>query len=202
MFAVRDRRGSLVRARLCQVAAGITVAVVGFAALYLPISDPVSAIRYLVSFQTTHSSDGHLVGFAGRVTSRPPWWANLWFAGHAYGPVLTCFIVVAALCAVVLRRDLLVGWCAASLVAPFVFHCFVAHVALSFYWAMWTPMVLVLAALGICELVGRVARLQRTQTFFAVATGIALVLVPVVEGVADSVATAQIHPLGPEALPA
>jgi hypothetical protein len=200
--AAHSRRGSVIRARLGQTAAAVVVAVAGFAALYLPISDPISAIRYLVGFQTTHSSDGHLVGFAGRVTSRPPWWANLWFAGHGYGSVLTGFIVVAALCAVVLRRDLLVGWCAASLAAPFVFHCFVAHVALSFYWVMWTPMVLVLAALGVCEVVGRAARVRRWPVPLAVATAVALLLVPELEGVEESVATAQIHPVGPEALPA
>lgn len=200
--AARSRRGSVIRARLAQTAAAVVVAVAGFAALYLPISDPISAIRYLVGFQTTHSSDGHLVGFAGRVTSRPPWWANLWFAGHGYGSVLSGFIVVAALCAVVLRRDLLVGWCAASLAAPFVFHCFIAHVALSFYWVMWTPMVLVLAALGVCEVVGRAARVRRWPVPLAAATAVALLLVPELEGVEESVATAQIHPVGPEALPA
>ena len=179
------------------------VAVAGFAALYLPISNPVRAIRYLFDFQSTHSSNGHLVGFAGRVTDRPPWWANLWFAGHAYGSVLTCFIVIAALCAVALRRDALVGWCSASLAAPFGFHCFVAHVALGFYWVLWTPMVLVLAALGACEVIRAVtARLRRFQRPVAASVAMAVLVIPVVESVGGSVVTARIRPAGVQVLPA
>ena len=143
--------------RSAQAIAAIALSVLVFAALYLPVGDPLGRIRYLIQFQSAQSSAGHLIGFAGQVSSSPPWWANLWFAGHNFGPVLTVFLVVAALCAVVLRRDLLVGWCLAALAAPFVFHCFIASVALGYYWVMWTPLFLVLAALGAAEVIRRIA---------------------------------------------
>ena len=200
--AARSRDRSLVRVRLVQTAVAVAVAAAGFVALYLPISNPISAVRYLVDFQTTHSSDGHSVGFAGRVTTRPPWWANLWFAGHGYGSLLTCVILGAAACAVVVRRDLLVAWCLAAVAAPFVFHCFVAHVALSYYWVMWTPMVLALAALGVREVIrGAGARAMRFRGPVAVVAAVAVLVVPVVDSVADSVATARIHPAGAQVLP-
>jgi 4-amino-4-deoxy-L-arabinose transferase-like glycosyltransferase len=143
--------------RSAQAIAAIALSVLVFAALYLPVGDPLGRIRYLIQFQSAQSSAGHLIGFAGQVSSSPPWWANLWFAGHNFGPVLTVFLVVAALCAVVLRRDVLVGWCLAALAAPFVFHCFIASVALGYYWVMWTPLFLVLAALGAAEVIRRIA---------------------------------------------
>ena len=200
---------ALLRARLAQVAAAVVVAIVGFAVLYLPISNPISAVRYLVDFQSAHSSAGHAVGFAGRVTTRPPWWANLWFAGHAYGSVLTGFVLSAAAYAVAARRDQLVAWCLAAVAVPFVFHCFIAHVALGYYWVMWTPTVLALAALGAAEAVKRVARAGRIATLglrfqlpIIAATALAVVAVPLLDSVRDSVATARIHPVGPQVLPA
>jgi 4-amino-4-deoxy-L-arabinose transferase-like glycosyltransferase len=193
--AARSRQWAAARERLAQTAAACAVAAAGFAALYLPLGNPVDAIRYLIDFQTVHDDAGHTVGFAGRVTSQPPWWANLWFAGHGYGPVLTCFVVAAAVFAVAVRRDLLVTWCAAALAAPFVFHCFVAHVALGYYWVMWTPMLLALATLGCSELISRVR-----PPFIAV-TAVAVLAIPSVASAADSVVTARIHPLGPQVLP-
>lgn len=208
--AARTRRWPLVRARLAQTAAAVAVATAGFAALYLPIGNPVTAVRYLIDFQTAHSEAGHLVGFAGRVTARPPWWANPWFAGHGYGPVLTCFVLGAALYAPAVRRDLPAGWCLAAVTAPFVFHCFVAHVALGYYWVMWTPMLLALAALGGCELMSRVVRAVsadrdswavRSRVPLVAGSAVAVLAVPVVESAAESVATARIHPAGPQVLP-
>lgn len=208
--AVRTRQWPLIRARLGQAAAAVAVAAAGFAVLYLPIGDPVGAVRYLIDFQTAHSDAGHMVGFAGRVTARPPWWANLWFAGHGYGSALTCVVLGAAACAVAVRRDLVTGWCLAAVAAPFVFHCFVAHVALGYYWVMWTPMFLALAALGGCELVGGVARAASADRGSRVmglrgplvaGSALAVLAVPVVDSVAESVATARIHPVGPQVLP-
>jgi hypothetical protein len=64
-------------------------------------------------------------------------------------------------------------------------------------------MVLALVALGVSDLVRRVARAERLRlrTPVVVATAFALLVVPVVESVSDSVATARIHPEGPQVLP-
>jgi hypothetical protein len=142
-----------------------------------------------------------MIGFAGRVSSSPPWWANLWFAGHNYGPALTVFLLVAALCAVVLRRDALVGWCVAALVAPFIFHCFIANVALGYYWVMWTPMFLVLAALGAAEVIRRAASLPRLAMPVALVTGAAVLAVPVGESIDQAAIVADIRPTGVMVVP-
>jgi hypothetical protein len=190
--------------RAVQAVAAIALSALVFGCLYLPVGDPLGRIRYLIQFQSAQSSAGHLIGFAGQVSSSPPWWANLWFAGHGFGSLLTVFLVVAALCAVVLRRDQLAGWCLAALAAPFVFHCFIANVALGYYWVMWTPMFLVLAALGAAEVIRRAAGAARTRTpraaRFAVpvalVAGAAVLAVPVGESIDQSVMVAKLQPTG------
>jgi 4-amino-4-deoxy-L-arabinose transferase-like glycosyltransferase len=141
--------------RIAQAAVACLAAVLVFVGCYLPFGDVIGRIEYLVRFQSEHSSAGHLVGFAGRVSTHPAWWANFWFAGHGLGTILSWTLATTALAAVILRRDRLVWWCVASLVAPFVFHCFVASVVLPFYWVMWMPAVISLSALGTGELVTR-----------------------------------------------
>lgn len=96
----------------------------------------------------------HLIGYAGRVTAHPAWWANLWFAWHSLGPRLVSTILASAAVAVIVRRDRLVAWCLAALAEPFVFHCVIAGNALPFYWVLWMPAVIALSAVGIRELVG------------------------------------------------
>ena len=195
-------RSRLILVRLGQTVMAIALALVVFVALYLPIGNPVTSIRYLLAFQSAQDSAGHLVGFAGRVSLFPPWWANLWYAGHNYGSTLTGFLVAAALCAVVLRRDLLVGWCVAALVAPFVFHCFIARVAQSGYWVMWTPMFLTLAAIGAAEVVKLALRAPRMAIPTALATGAAVLVVPLGSSIDQSVLVADLHPTGVKVLPA
>lgn len=198
----RDRAALLRRAG--QAGAAVAVSVLVFAALYLPLGNPVSGIKYLVDFQSAQSSAGHLVGFAGRVAMLPPWWTNLWFAGHSYGSVLTVSLVVSALCALVLRRDRLTAWCAAALAVPFVFHCFIANVVLGYYWAMWTPMFLTLAALGAAEVVMRAKSMSGgpvAKALLAGVSGVALLAAPAVETVAQSVTVSQIKPTGAQVLP-
>jgi 4-amino-4-deoxy-L-arabinose transferase-like glycosyltransferase len=201
--AERDRRAILTR--LGQTLAACALAVIAFLALYVPFSHPIARIRYLIAFQTSQSNAGHLVGFDGQVTAHPPWWTNLWFAGHAYGSVLTVFLVAAALCAVVLRRDRLVAWCLTALAGPFVFHCFIAHVALSYYWVMWTPFFLTLSALGVAEVVRRVPLLAagnaRIATPLAILTGVAVLAVPLTESFAESVTVADLKPTGVMVVP-
>jgi hypothetical protein len=200
----RDRRAILTG--LGQAAAAVLVALLVFVALYLPLGNPVTSIRYLVNFQSTQSSAGHLIGFAGQVTSMPPWWANLWFAGHSYGSLLTGFLVAAAVLAVVLRRDLLVGWCAAALAVPLVFHCFIAHVALGYYWVMWTPMFLALAGIGAGEVVKLIIRAVRSVSVplvlpVAVLASAAVLAIPVGESIGETATVADLQPNGVQVLP-
>jgi 4-amino-4-deoxy-L-arabinose transferase-like glycosyltransferase len=162
-LALSARTPRLLGVRLAQTAAAIVVAAGAFLATYVPVGHPLEHIRYLVDFQWGSHRQGHLVGFAGEVSARPPWWANLWFAGHGLGPVVTVTVCASALAAVALRRDRVVWWCLAALAGPFVFHCLVAGNALPFYWVMWMPALFALSALGICAVAARV-RDQRRVT--------------------------------------
>jgi|GEM_PF-899202 len=140
------------RARLLQSLGAVVAAVGTFVCCYLPFGDPAGRIGYLYRFQSRHSRNGHLVGFAGQLSFHPPWWANLWFAGQGVGAVLSWTLPLSMLAAVVLRRDRLVAWLVASLAAPIAFHCWLAGVVLPFYWALWTPAAVALSALGCWEL--------------------------------------------------
>ena len=201
LVAAFTRRRGEILVRLGQAATAIVASVATFVCLYLPVGHPIARIRYLIDFQSAQSSLGHEVGFAGQVSSLPPWWANLWFAGHNYGSVLTVFLVLAALAAVVLRRDRVVGWCAAALAVPLVFHLFIAHVALGYYWVMWTPMFLVLAAIGACEVVRYASKVPRLKAAAALATGAAVLAVPVTQSALESVTVADIQPNGAQVVP-
>jgi 4-amino-4-deoxy-L-arabinose transferase-like glycosyltransferase len=198
----RDRRDILSRVGQAVVAAVFALGT--FGALYLPFPHPIARIRYLLAFQTGQSSGGHVIGFAGRVSAFPPWWANFWFAGHNYGSYLSAFIVVGALCAVVLRRDRLVAWCVAAMAGPIIFHCFLANVALGYYWVMWTPMLLVLAALGSVEVIRRVAAAVsslRPAVPIAILAGVAVLGIPATESVWESYTVADIQPTGVTVVP-
>jgi len=200
-LAARSARQLAVRAgqTLLAVAASVLV----FTAAYLPVGHPLTSIRYLIEFQSAHSHDGHSIGFAGRVTMFPPWWANLWFAGHNWGTALTAVLVIAALAAVCLRRDLVVLW---LLAVPFLFHSFFTHVALGFYWVMWTPAFFALAALGMQALVEAAGRLARdrgsaVRKALPITVAVALLAVPVSASAAQSGRVAQIKPIGIKTLP-
>ncbi|MGI5171177.1 phospholipid carrier-dependent glycosyltransferase [Spirillospora sp. CA-253888] len=153
VLVLRERREPITR--LAQTAAAGALSALTFVALYLPLGEPLSRIWFLVAYQLKHAEDGHLIGFAGRVTAHPPWWTNLWFAGQGLGSVVAGVLVIGWVGALVLRRDRLVGWCVVALVAPVLFHCFVAKVVLGFYWTMWLPPVIALAALGLAALARR-----------------------------------------------
>ena len=135
-LVVAWRQPRVLAERLGQAAVAVVAGLVVFVATYLPFSTPWLRIRYLIDFQRIHSNDGHLIGLAGQVTWHPPWWANLWFAGHGMGAAVTVFVLAFAAVACVLRRDRLVAFCGAALAGPIVFHCFIAGVALSFYWTL------------------------------------------------------------------
>ncbi|HST50102.1 ArnT family glycosyltransferase [Jatrophihabitans sp.] len=193
--------------RLLQALSAVVAAAGAFLCCYLPFGDPAGRIGYLYRFQSRHSRNGHTVGFDGRLASHPPWWTNLWFAGHGVGPMLSWALPLAMLAAVVLRRDRLVGWLVASLVAPLIFHCWLAGVVLPFYWTLWTPAAVALSALGCWELArlagqvrppGLRQRLARGTAGLAAAGALVAIVVPSV-GQLDRVA--RLPRDGPVALP-
>lgn len=188
LFAVRDKRVPLIRG--AQSVAAICTSVVVFASLYLPLGNPIVCIRYLIGFQSDHAGQGHLIGYAGHVSMMAPWWVNFWFLGHGYGPWLTFVLAAGAMSAVAIRRDRLVSWCVAGLAAPVLFHCFMVNVALGYYWVMWTPLFLVLAALGIAAVAEKVA--PRFTMFVAMAA----LACPLVASVGESVNVATMRPRG------
>jgi hypothetical protein len=192
------REPRLLTRRLAQTAIAIVAGLVAFLLPYLPFSTPSLRLRYLIDFQLIHSNDGHLIGLAGEATWHPPWWANLWFAGHGMGAAVTIFVVGFAVVACALRRDRLVVFCLAALVGPIVFHCFIAGVALSFYWTLWMPPLFVLTALGVTEAVRRLQAMALPAPV-QVAPLVALVI-PVAACLSLTVRTADVKPLGPEVL--
>ena len=151
-LAVRDRRA--VVQRLLQSVAAVLTACLVFAVTYLGLGHPIEAFRFMRDFQHLHTSLGHTVEFAGRVTQHPPWWAFLWFVQHGIGAAGHHRLPDLCLAAIVLRRDRLVVWCLAALAGPLIFHMAIAHVVLSYYWVMWMPLFLAMVALGLGELLG------------------------------------------------
>ncbi|MDQ1691553.1 MAG: hypothetical protein QOD87_1661 [Pseudonocardiales bacterium] len=204
--------------RLGQTLTAVVACGVAFAACYLPFDEPLGRMKFALVFQGTHSSDGHLIGFAGQVAQYPPWWANLWFAGHGLGSWITAGLVSAVLAALALRhRDPLVWWCVAAVAVPLDFHCFIANVTLSFYWVMWMPAVFALAALGIQSLAGARQRLRAEDSVqpahaakrfrqvrfglgAAVATTILLILLG--DALAGTWRVITLRPAGPQVLSA
>ncbi len=189
--------------RLLQALSAVLATVLTFLCCYLPFGDPIGRIGYLYRFQSRHSRNGHLVGFAGRLSTHPPWWTNLWFAGHGIGPVLSWAIPLTMLAALVLRRDRLVAWLVASLVAPLVFHCWLAGVVQSSYWALWAPAAVALSALGCWELAqwaGRVRSDRRVRATAALAAACALLAIAVAS-IGQLGQVARLQRDGPGALP-
>ena len=193
------RKPVVLAERFGQAALAAVAGLAVFVGTYLPFSTPFARIRYLIDFQRIHSNDGHLIGLAGQVTWHPPWWANLWFAGHGMGAVVTIFVLVFAAVACALRRDQLVVFCLAALIGPVVFHSFVAGVALSFYWTLWMPPLLVLTALGVTETARRLQAVGMPRPVQVGAPVIAL-LIPVIACLSLTARTANVKPLGPEVL--
>lgn len=199
LLAVSVREHRLVE-RFGQAALAVVVAVGTFLVTYLPLGHPWTALRYMVRFQLLRSGAGHVVTIDGRRTAHPPWWGIFWLAQDQLGLLVTVTTLVLVVAAVALRRDLLVLWCLAALAAPVVFHCFVAQVVLPFYWVMWMPAYVVLAALGVVEL----ARVGRGRTVAGVAAVSAAAACLVGVGVAsahESVRTATTPVTGVPRLP-
>lgn len=138
--------------RLLQTAVAVLAAGLVFFVSYLPVANPFTATAFLLRSQRQHSTIGHAVSFAGRTSNHPPAWAYLWFVQHGIGKTTAVAAVICVVAAIVLRRDRLVLWCVAALVAPLIFHMAIADVMLGFYWVAWMPALLALVALGLAEL--------------------------------------------------
>jgi hypothetical protein len=197
VLAWRDPR--LLLQRLGQAGLAVVAGAAIFIVTYLPFSSPFTRIRYLVDFQLVHSNDGQLIGLAGRVTWHPPWWANLWFAGHGMGAAVTIFVVGFAVLGCALRRDRLVVFCLAALAGPFIFHCFIAGVVLSFYWTLWLPPLFVLTAVGVTEVLRGVRAISPATPVQVGAAALAL-LIPVLACVSLTIRTNEIKAVGPAVL--
>ena len=185
--------------RLGQASLAILASLVTLLVTYAPFGSPLQRIRYLIAFQTAHSSDGHLAGFAGRVSWHPPWWANLWFAAHSMGAGVTIFVLASVALACVLRRDRLVGFCLAALAGPVIFHCFIARVAQPHYWTLWGPPLFALAAIGAGEAARRLRAMALPAPLKVGAVALAL-LTPVLASASLTRRTATITSYGPEVL--
>ncbi len=191
-LARRDQR--LLLTRCAQALAAVITTVLVFVGTYLPFGHPFDRIAYLLRYQSWHANLGHLVGFAGQVSAKPPWWANLWFAGQGFGATLITVLALSALAAVLLRRDVLVAWLLAALAAPVIFHLFVATVVLPFYWALWTPAFLALSALGVQETVACLR--TSSHRLIPLAAAVLLLATPLISAVAESWRVAMLRPEG------
>ena len=194
LIAVRAR--SEVRERVAQAAAAAVTAMAVFLIAYLPLGSPLARISYLLDAQTRHSRLGHPVGFAGRVSAHPPWWTNLWFAGHGWGAMLTTILVVGALAALALRRDRLTWWCLAALLGPVIFHLFVAQVTLPFYWTMWAPMFYVLSIHGWDALIWWIATSLPKHPFATGLVAPVLLLAVLIPPITDAKELTTLRPTG------
>jgi hypothetical protein len=115
------------------------------------------------------------------------------------GAAVTVVVVGFAALACVLRRDRLIVFCLGALIGPIVFHCFIAGVALSFYWTLWMPPLLVLTAVGVTEALRRLRAVSLPAPVPAGAVALAL-LIPLVACFSLTLRTADVKPTGPEVL--
>lgn len=199
VIAAAGRQPRLLGQRLGQAALALVTCLGTFLLTYAPFTSTLQRIIYLVKFQLVHAGSGQLVGFAGRVSGHPPWWATLWFAAHGLGAAVTVFLLCFAAIACALRRDRLVLFCLAALAGPVIFHCFIAGVAQSFYWTPWVPPLFTLAALGVAEAAGRL-RAARLPAAAGVGAISLVLLVPLLASVSQSNRVAAITPTGPPVL--
>jgi 4-amino-4-deoxy-L-arabinose transferase-like glycosyltransferase len=199
VIAAAGREPRQLGQRLGQAALALVTCLGAFLLTYAPFSFPLQRVIYLIKFQVVHSGSGQLVGFAGRVSWHPPWWATLWFAAHGLGAAVTVFLLCFAAIACALRRDRLVLFCLAALAGPVIFHCFIAGVAQSFYWTPWVPPLFALAALGVAEAAGRL-RAARLPAAVQVGAISLVLLVPLLASVSQSHRVGTITATGPGVL--
>jgi len=180
---------------VAQAATALALAVGTVLVSYAPYGSTWTRMDYLLRFQSNHSVNGHLVGFAGQVGIHPPWWVNFWFAGHALGSGVGCAVIIGIAAAVVLRRDPIVAWLVTALVGPIIFHCFYSGVALPYYWTLWLPLALTLAGLGYGEIIRRLHAACADWRLAGLVVTVVLVPVVIAAGL-ETVRVATLRPAG------
>jgi 4-amino-4-deoxy-L-arabinose transferase-like glycosyltransferase len=95
LFVFMRRR---IRAMVQIVSYG-AISVVAFLATYAPMGNPIPALKFMLTFQSQHAQNGHLVDVAGVAYQFPPPWALLWFLYYGLGLAASIgFGVAACLC--------------------------------------------------------------------------------------------------------
>lgn len=138
----------------------------------------ISTITYMLAFQGAHNANGHLIELPGLVTAFQPWWANLWFNLDAVGPIAAVVLGVGVIAGITIGRPVrLVVYLAVGGGALLAFHLFGSNVALAHYYYTWTPYVIVIAGLGIANLVapGEASRTSLGRAVGYVAIGLTLI---------------------------
>lgn len=185
------------RAVIQLAAGGATAVIIGL--LTYTGAGSLEPLVAMVRFQSRHNENGHLIAVAGRLVTKAPWWAELWFNQQAYGVVLSSVLVGAVGAAILLRPGALVAWVGAGAVAFLIFYCLISNVALYFYYVAWQPEITLLAALGTVQVARRAAPTVRRPAMVRVAAA-ALALTAIgcftIAAVRTSVATARLRPHG------
>lgn len=143
------------------------------AALYLPMG--LSAVTFMVQFQTDHARDGHLVEVAGQVYRFPPWWAELWFLYVGVGVISVALLVLGCLATVFTRSWRLLACLGAAFCTLFLFFALLSSVTLPHYYYVLMPFLILLGALGYD---GLASRLPQWAAGMMLATGAIAVCVP------------------------
>lgn len=185
---IRDRA---VRAALV----GLASYIVAFAAVFVASWHPmgmISAIRYMLAFQSEQNRLGHNVIVAGRVVLHPPWWANLWFTEQGLGPWLLAALCLAALFAFLPRPSELSVYLGVALAVLLVFYLLVAKNALPSYYYVWVWILFVLAVIGTRNLF----EIRRRRRRILRPLALVVLLVAATTAVTTTVAIARVGPTG------
>lgn len=169
------RRGS-VRPVLAPVSAMAALAVLVFAATYLPVGTQApEQIRELFRFQFDHAKTGHALVVDGVVRAREPWTSHLVYQWRGMGPLASLGIAIGMVGAWVGRRRpevVLVTGIWATLLGVHL----LTSVALPHYYLLWAPFSVLLAAMGLADLASRPEPVSRSAAALAGALLVAAAL--------------------------
>ena len=116
---------------------------------YLPLgwSQSVAEVRYLISFQFHHATQGSAGILHGHYYGVVPWWANIWYAFTGMGWIFFSLLAIAIVAALV-RREMVVAYVLAPTVLIFLVTAR-SHLTYPFYWVDLEPGLVAAAALGV-----------------------------------------------------